>query len=62
VTRSVFDSDTQREVFTRVARTAESVLYGPASGSPEQLAAVLEEGRSLLAQLSAAPPPASGAR
>jgi hypothetical protein len=66
VARSVFDIDAQRAVFARVARTAEAVLYGPSSGgpsggAPDQLAAVLEEGRGLLAQLSA-PPPASGAR
>jgi hypothetical protein len=66
VARSVFDSDAQRAAFERVARTAESVLYGPSGGDPsggasEQLAAVLEEGRRLLAQLSATPP-ASGAR
>jgi len=57
--RSVFDSDAQRAAFTRVARTAESVLYGPdqdpSRGSPEQLNSVLEEGRALLAQLSAPP-------
>jgi methylaspartate ammonia-lyase len=57
----VFDSDAQRAAFERVARTAESVLYGPSGGASEQLAAVLEEGRRLLAQLSATPP-ASGAR
>ncbi len=61
VSRSLFDSDAQRAAFARVARTAESVLYGSHLGAPEQLAAVLEEGRGLLAQLSA-PPPASGAR
>jgi len=57
--RSVFDSDAQRAVFTRVARTAESALYGlhhgASRGSPEELNRVLEEGRTLLAQLSAPP-------
>jgi hypothetical protein len=64
VARSVFDSDAQRAVFARVARTAESLLYGsrlgPARGSPEQLNSVLEDGRTLLAELSA--PPGQSAR
>ncbi len=63
VARSVFDSDAQRAAFARVARTAESLLYGshhgPSRESPEVLNAVIEEGRSLLAQLSA-PPSSSG--
>jgi len=62
VVRSVFDSDAQRAIFARVAHSAEAAMYGPANGSTEPLAAVIEEGCQLLAQLSAAPmPPVSGA-
>ncbi len=63
VARSVFDSDAQRTAFARVACSAESILYGPRSAAPPGLDAVLEEGRTLLAQLSApAPAPAAEPR
>jgi hypothetical protein len=55
VARSVFDDESQRAVFASVARTAESILYGPYGAAPEQLDRVLHEGRTLLAQLSDPP-------
>ena len=51
IVRSRFDSAAQRSVFGRVAGTAEQLTYGAAASSPEQLRPVMEEGRSLLAQL-----------
>jgi hypothetical protein len=53
VARSTFDRESQRAAFAAVAGTAESILYGPRAAAPEDLGKALEEGRVLLAQLSA---------
>jgi hypothetical protein len=55
VTRSAFDSESQRAVFATVAGAAESVVYGPDGATAEQLNAALLNGRSLLAQISNPP-------
>jgi hypothetical protein len=52
VARSVLDSDLQRAALAGVAWSAESILYGPKSAAREPWGAVVEKGRSLLAQLS----------
>jgi len=52
VSRSAFDSESQRTAFAAVASAAECLLYGPRSAAPEHLEPVIEKGRSLLAQLS----------
>jgi hypothetical protein len=52
IARSSFDSDGQRTVFANVARTAETILYGPAPAAPEFLETVTRQGRELLRQLS----------
>jgi hypothetical protein len=56
IARSAFDSEAQRGVFASVARTAESVLYGPLDGpqaaAPQELEQVTRQGRALLIQLS----------
>jgi len=52
VARSAFDSETQRAVFAGVASTAESILYGPRRAAPEHVQRVLQDGQTLLAQLS----------
>jgi hypothetical protein len=51
VSRSAFDSESQRAAFAAVASAAESVLYGPHGAPPERLSSVLHEGQALLAQL-----------
>ncbi len=53
VAKTSFDSDLQRTVFTNVARTAETILYGRAPAAPESLESVTRQGRELLLQLSA---------
>ncbi|MGB6354610.1 MAG: hypothetical protein WBF21_11580 [Steroidobacteraceae bacterium] len=55
VARGVFDDDSQRAVFAAVAGAAESIFYGPPGGAPERWNSLLEDGRSLLAQLSNSP-------
>jgi hypothetical protein len=52
VARSAFDSEAQRTVFAGVARTAESLLYGPHGAAPEALEQVTRQGQALLLQLS----------
>jgi hypothetical protein len=51
IARSVFDTPEQRRAFALVARAAESLLYGgaAAAGAPQP---VMEQGTSLLAQLT----------
>jgi len=51
IARSRLDTAAQRSVFASVAGSAEQLKYGAAAATPEQLRPVLEEGRSLLAQL-----------
>jgi hypothetical protein len=51
VAQSVFDDESQRLVFARVAGSAEAVLYGPRGAAPDQLDGVIHEGQTLLAQL-----------
>jgi hypothetical protein len=51
VMQSVFDDESQRVVFARVARSAEAILYGPQGAAPDQLDRVIQEGQTLLAQL-----------
>jgi uncharacterized protein DUF4129 len=55
VARSAFDDDGQRAVFSELAGTAESTLYGPHAATPEQLDRILSEGRVLLTQLTDLP-------
>jgi hypothetical protein len=55
VARSAFDDESQRAVFATVAATAEAIVYGPRGASPEQLNAALQNGRTLLAQISDPP-------
>jgi hypothetical protein len=52
IARTSFDSDGQKTVFANVARTAETILYGPAPAAPEFLEIVTRQGRELLLQLS----------
>jgi hypothetical protein len=52
VVRSRFDSESQRLLFATVANTAETLLYGSESAAPEQLSSVLQQGQTLLRQLS----------
>lgn len=52
---SSFDSESQRAAFAALASTAEAVLYGARSTSPEHLDSVLRQGRTLLAQLPDSP-------
>jgi len=52
IARSAFDSEAQRTVFAGVARTAESLLYGPHGAAPEALEQVTRQGQALLLQLS----------
>lgn len=52
VVRSRFDSESQRLLFATVANTAETLLYGSESAAPEQLGSVLQQGQTLLRQLS----------
>jgi hypothetical protein len=51
VLRARFDTESQRAVFGTVASTAESVLYGARSATPEHLGSVLRQGHALLAEL-----------
>jgi len=51
IARSAFDSESQRSAFAGVASAAERLLYGPKGAAPE-LGLVIEQGQSLLAQLS----------
>jgi hypothetical protein len=51
VAQSIFDDESQRAVFARVAGSAEAILYGPHGAAPDQLDGVIQEGRTLLAQL-----------
>lgn len=55
VARSAFDDAGQRAVFSELAGTAESTLYGPHAATPEQLDRILSEGRVLLTQLTDLP-------
>jgi hypothetical protein len=55
VADSSFDSESQRAAFAAVAGTAESVLYGARGASPEHLRSVLQQGRTLLAELPDSP-------
>ena len=55
IARSAFDEQSQREVFSAVAGTAESTLYGRSGATPEQLNAILSQGRVLLTQLTPLP-------
>jgi len=52
IARSAFDNEAQRIVFAGVARTAESLLYGPQGAAPEMLEQVTRQGQALLLQLS----------
>ena len=52
IARTSFDSDGQRTIFSNVARTAETILYGSAPAAPEFLETVTRQGRELLMQLS----------
>jgi hypothetical protein len=52
IAKTSFDTDAQKTVFANVARTAESILYGPAPAPPESLETVTRQGRELLLQLS----------
>lgn len=52
IARTSFDSDGQKTVFANVARTAETILYGPQPAAPESLETVTRQGRELLLQLS----------
>jgi hypothetical protein len=52
IARSAFDSDSQRSAFAAVAETAEAILYGSVSASPERVAQVTRQGQDLLTQLS----------
>lgn len=51
VAQSIFDNESQRVVFARVAGSAEAILYGPHGAAPDQLDRVIQEGQTLLAQL-----------
>jgi hypothetical protein len=51
VAQSIFDDESQRVVFARVAGSAEAILYGPDGAAPDQLDRVIQEGQTLLAQL-----------
>jgi hypothetical protein len=51
VAQSIFDDESQRAVFARVAGGAEALLYGPRGAAPDQLDRVIQEGQTLLAQL-----------
>jgi hypothetical protein len=51
VAQSVFDDESQRLVFARVAGSAEAILYGPHGAAPDRLDRVIKEGQTLLAQL-----------
>jgi hypothetical protein len=53
IARADFHDDGQRSVFARVARSAESLLYGSQPPRPDDLEAVTKQGRELLQQLSA---------
>jgi len=52
IARSSFDSEWQRAAFARVARTAETMLYGSSGTQPEHLAHTIEQGELLAAGLS----------
>jgi hypothetical protein len=52
IARTSLDSDGQKTVFANVARTAETILYGPAPAAPEFLETVTRQGRELLRQLA----------
>jgi hypothetical protein len=52
IARSAFDSEAQRSAFAGVARTAESLLYGPHGAAPDVLEQVTRRGQALLLQLS----------
>jgi hypothetical protein len=52
IARSAFDSEAQRTVFAGVARTAESLLYGPHGAAPQVLEEVTRQGQALLLQIS----------
>jgi hypothetical protein len=52
IARSAFDSEAQRTVFAGVARTAESLLYGPHGAAPQVVEEVTRQGQALLLQLS----------
>jgi hypothetical protein len=51
VAQSIFDDESQRVVFARVAGSAEAILYGPRGAALDQLDKVIQEGQTLLAQL-----------
>jgi hypothetical protein len=51
VAQSIFDDESQRVVFARVAGSAEAILYGPHGAAPDALDGVIQEGQTLLAQL-----------
>jgi hypothetical protein len=51
VAQSIFDDESQRLVFARVAGSAEAILYGPRGAAPDELDRVIQEGQTLLAQL-----------
>ncbi|HEY6644171.1 DUF4129 domain-containing protein [Povalibacter sp.] len=50
--RAAFDAVDQRHAFNRVASLSERILYGSRQVSPEEIDAVLDEGRGLDRQLS----------
>jgi hypothetical protein len=52
IAHSSFDNEAQRAAFAGVARTAETMLYGPNGAAPEQLAHAIEQGEGLVAGLS----------
>lgn len=52
IARAAFDSEGQKTVFARIARAAESILYGSEPAAPETAAALNRQGRELLQQLS----------
>jgi hypothetical protein len=53
ITRTSLDNEEQKTVFARIARLAETLLYGSQPTSPEILELVTQQGRELLQQLSA---------
>jgi hypothetical protein len=52
IAKTSFDNDGQKTIFANLARTAETLLYGPAPAVPESLETVTRQGRELLLQLS----------
>jgi hypothetical protein len=52
IVRSNFEAESHRTVFADVAGAAEIQLYGSESSAPQHVSRVLEEGQSLLTQLS----------